>query len=78
MNELAERAGVSVPTIRKVEKGDPAVAIGTVFEMATLLGLPLFGTDRSGLVDLVQRGQERLALLPARVRDKDRPVHDDF
>lgn len=78
MNDLAERAGVSVPTIRKVEKGDPTVAIGTVFEMATLLGVPLFGTDRSGMSDLVERGRDRLALLPTRVREADRPVHDDF
>ena len=38
-DEVAERVGVSVPTIRKVESGDPTVAIGTVFEVASLLGI---------------------------------------
>lgn len=32
-------------TIQKIERGDPTVAIGTVFEAATLLGVPLFHPD---------------------------------
>ena len=36
--ELAERVGVSVVTMRKVEKGYPSVALGTAFEAAALVG----------------------------------------
>ena len=32
VEDLAARVGVSPVTIRKVEKGDPTVALGTAFE----------------------------------------------
>lgn len=76
--ELAERAGVSAPTVRAVEAGAPSVAIGTVFELATILGVELFGVERSRLPELLARGRERLALLPSRVRASPGPVEDDF
>jgi transcriptional regulator with XRE-family HTH domain len=76
--ELAERAGVSKPTARKVELGDPTVALGTAFEIATLVGVPLFTSDRAELSALVGRTQDRLALLPERVRPPPPEVHDDF
>ena len=76
--ELAERAGISLVTLRKVERGDTTVAVGTVFEVAVLLGVPLFNVDRSELPALVARGRERLALVPARVREPVGPVRDDF
>ena len=76
--ELSERAGISTFTLRKVEKGDPTVALGTAFEVATLLGIPLFGADRRDLSALVDRGRDRLAILPARVREPEGGVHDDF
>jgi transcriptional regulator with XRE-family HTH domain len=76
--ELAERAGISPVTLRKVERGDPTVVLGTVFEVATLLGIALFDADRDGLSTLVERGRERLAMLPARVRQPTGSVHDDF
>jgi transcriptional regulator with XRE-family HTH domain len=76
--ELAERAGISAPTVRAVESGRPGVAIGTVFELATILGIDLFGADKSELSELVARGRDRLALLPARVRQPSTAVRDDF
>lgn len=76
--ELAERAGVSLVTLRKVERGEPTVALGTVFDIAVLLGIPLFNVDRTELPVLVTRAQERLALVPSRVRKSVSPVHDDF
>jgi hypothetical protein len=54
------------------------VAIGIVFEVATLLGIQLFGADRNELAALVGRGQERLALLPARIREPQGPLDEDF
>ncbi len=74
--ELAERVGVSVVTIRKVERGDPSVALGTAFEAASLLGVTLFHPDpllRSAEREVVQA---RLAVLPAAVRSS--KVDDDF
>lgn len=74
--ELAERVGSSVVTIRKVEQGDPSVALGTAFEAASLLGVALFHPDpalRSAEREVMQA---RLAVLPATVRAGD--VDDDF
>jgi transcriptional regulator with XRE-family HTH domain len=68
--ELSERAGITAVTLRKVERGDPTVALGTVFEVATL--------EREALPDLILRVQSRLALLPTRVREPSTMVHDDF
>ena len=76
--ELAERAGVSSITVRQVELGAPTVAIGIVFELASILGVDLFGAPASQLPELVARGRDRLALLPARVRQPTEPVHEDF
>lgn len=76
--ELAERAGITAVTLRKVERGDPTVSLGIAFEVATLVGVRLFGAERSALADLVERGRNRLALLPASVREPAGSVHDDF
>lgn len=76
--ELAERVGVSQPTMRKVERGDPSVAIGTVFETAFILGVDLLGADARSMPDVLARERDRLALLPARVRERKEPVDDDF
>jgi hypothetical protein len=62
-----------------VERGDTSVAVGTVFELAGLVGIDLFGTPPSDLGALVRREEERLALLPARVRSSSRTrVDNDF
>jgi transcriptional regulator with XRE-family HTH domain len=76
--ELAERAGVSRHTVRAAEHGAPSVAIGTVFELATLVGIELLGVDRADLPALLERGRDRLALLPSRVRQPTTPVKDEF
>jgi transcriptional regulator with XRE-family HTH domain len=76
--QLAERVGISAVTLRNIERGTPTVGIGTVFEAATILGIDLFGADRDGLRSMVERGRDRLALLPARVREPADPVRDDF
>ena len=78
VTELAERAGISRVTVHSVEAGAPSVAIGTVFELATLLGLDLFGAAPSQLPELVARARDRLALLPVRVREPAGQVDDDF
>lgn len=78
LTELAERAGVSAPTARKVERGDPTVALGIAFEMAVLTGVALFTPDRAELSTMTQRAKDHLSLLPERVRAPSADVHDDF
>lgn len=76
--ELAARVNISPVTLRKVERGDPTVALGTALEVATLVGVRLFGAEPSELADLAAREQDRLALLPDRVRVPQHPPDDDF
>lgn len=68
LSELGERVGVSVPTIRKVERGDPTVALGVAFEAAVTVGLPLFGEDDERWRLEQHRIDDRLALLPKTAR----------
>ncbi|MDR7252781.1 transcriptional regulator with XRE-family HTH domain [Nocardioides sp. BE266] len=75
--ELAERAGVSHMTVRAAEKGALTVAIGTVFEIAAILGIDLFAPPGE-IGDLLNRSRDRLALLPSRVREAVADVDDDF
>ena len=74
--ELAERVGVSAVTMRKVERGDPSVALGTAFEAAALVGVPLFHQDSARRSVEGEVVLSRLAVLPATVRS--RRVDDDF
>jgi len=75
---LSERAGISRMTLHKIESGDPTVGLGIAFEVATLVGVPLFGVAREGISSLVDRSADRLALLPTRIREPAHEVHDDF
>ena len=68
VDELCERAGISPNTLRSVEAGAPTVAIGVVFEVAVLLGVPLFDVPAGELSEVRARAGDRLALLPRRVR----------
>ncbi len=77
--DLAERAGISRDTLYRVERGDPAVAVGTVLELLVLLGVPLFGEDAEGVAREVAAGRRLLALLPERVRPPpEAELDDDF
>jgi len=75
---LAERAGISVITLRRIERGDLSVAIGSVFEVATLVGVPLFTPDRRELEAALDQAQRQLALVPSRVRVRNKEVNDAF
>jgi len=62
--------------MRKVERGDLSVALGTAFEAASLVGVVLY--DEPGRRDLeAQHVAATLALLPATARQR-RRVDDDF
>ncbi len=76
--ELAERAGITQATLRKVERGDPTVSLGVAFEVAMLVGVPLFHEDRTRLSLDLDRTRGRAALLPQRVRIPREGAKDDF
>jgi transcriptional regulator with XRE-family HTH domain len=75
--DLAERIGVSLPTLLRIEQGDPTVSLGTAFEAATILGVPLFDQDASRRRVEMARVEDRLALLPKTVRKTAR-IDNDF
>lgn len=76
--ELAGRLGITPKLVTRIEKGSPGTAIGTVLEAAIVCGVPLFGTDAAGLGQVAARARDRLALLPDRVRAKERELSNDF
>lgn len=76
--ELAERAGITPGTLIKVERGDLGVRLGTAFELAALVGVPLFHADGSRLTLDLDRTRARGALLPERVRSRGEGVNDEF
>lgn len=77
-HELAERIGVSKGTIVRLEKGHPGLEIGTVFEAAAVLGIPLLQSDRLSVHERLLMEQRQLAVLPQRVRIPHEEVSDDF
>ncbi|HEX3608083.1 MAG TPA: helix-turn-helix transcriptional regulator [Solirubrobacterales bacterium] len=76
--ELAERAGITPGTLIKIERGDPSVRLGTAFEVASLVGAPLFHADRSRLTLDLDRTRARSALLAERVRPRKENLRDEF
>lgn len=78
VRELAERAGISRDLLYRIEKGDPRCELGVAFELAAIVGVPLFEDDVSGLKARQQQVAEKLALLPRTVRKRKIEVKDDF
>lgn len=75
---LADRAGITRATLQKIEKGEMSTAIGLVFETAALVGVKLFESDRLAVSRQIEQTQDKIALLPQRIKPKKRTVHDDF
>lgn len=76
--ELAQRAGVSRGLVQRAERGDPGCAIGSVFELAAIVGVPLFEADSYRLAALRQATEHTLKLLPSAARLPSPKVNDDF
>jgi transcriptional regulator with XRE-family HTH domain len=76
--ELAERVGVARSTLQLIEKGDPKVEIGLVFEAATLAGVGLFAPEGTTLAPQLERVTDKIALLPHAIRRPRQEVKDDF
>lgn len=76
--DLSARVGIARSTLQLIEKGNPKVEIGLVFEAATLVGVPLFVDEPSRLAPEISRVNDKLALLPQSVRRPRSEVKDDF
>lgn len=75
--ELADRVGISVVTMRRIERGAPTVEIGVAFEAAALVGVALFDSDALARRLEAERVDNRLAVLPKAAR-RPADVDDDF
>lgn len=78
LDELADRLGVSTPTVRKILEGSASVAIGSYFEAARILGVPLFDPDSDRFAVTASRTAEMESLLPKRVRTREQEINDNF
>lgn len=76
--DLADRVGISVGTLAKIEQGDASVGLGSAFEAAALTGVPLFHADQDRLAADLDRVRAQAALLPKRAPSRDEDVDDDF
>ncbi len=76
--ELAERAGVSRGLVQRTEAGEAGTAIGSVFELAALVGVSLFELDDKGIARHVRAERDKVSLLPQSVRKSSAGVKDDF
>jgi transcriptional regulator with XRE-family HTH domain len=76
--QVALRAGISRSLLQRIEKGDPGCAIGAAFEVAAIVGVPLFADDPADLATLSRASGEKLTLMPKAVRQPRKVVKDDF
>ena len=76
--ELASRAGISRDMLYRIEKGDPRCELGATFEVAAIVGVPLFESELSRLSERNKAMDEKLSLLPKSVRKSKIEVKDDF
>lgn len=76
--DLSERAGISRATLQKIEKGEMGCTIGLCFEVAALVGIPLFESDELLLSMRLNQTRDKIALLPKRIQGKKRDIQDDF
>lgn len=77
--DLAKRLGVSRDMMQRIEKGDPRCGIGSVFEAAVIVGVPLFEEDLSRLSEMQKRYTEKISLLPKAIKKtNNRAIKDDF
>ncbi len=75
---LADRAGITRATLQKIENGEMSCAVGSVFELATLVGVQLFEQDGAPLAKHIEQTRDKIALLPKRIVASKKAVRDDF
>lgn len=76
---MAERAGISRGLLQRIERGDLKCEIGATFEVALIVGVPLFGMESEAALRFqLEQTQAKLALMPKSVRKISKQVKDDF
>lgn len=76
---LGKVCSVDRRTIAAIENGRPEVRIGTVFNVAAVLGIPLYDSDASQMSRLKRLHGEMASLIPRRVdTQRGGAVNDDF
>ncbi len=78
VQQVADRAGVSRGLLQRIEKGDLKCEIGVVLEIAAIIGVKLFDSDKTPLKQQIGLTNYRLALLPKAIRKKEKEVDDNF
>ena len=76
--ELAKRLNVSRLTVIAIEKGTATVSIGTVFEAAAIVNIPLLGDDIEQLKSTSSTITNLSSLLPKRGGRKRQELNDEF
>ncbi len=76
--DLADRAGISRGLLQRIEKGDPACSLGAAFEVAVLVGIPLFSSEQNELPARLAQIDSYLALLPKAIHKSTPIIDDDF
>ena len=76
--DVAVRSGISRGLLHRIESGDPGSAIGAAFEVAAIVGLPLFDAKESTLGRALETNREVMRLLPRSSRRQRTEVNDDF
>ena len=74
--QIAQRAGISRPTLHSIEKGSPGVSIGLYLQVLTILGLEsdllLIGKD-----DILGRKLQDANLMPKERAPKRKQEHNE-
>ena len=68
----AEAAGISRPTLHRIERGEPSVTIGAVVQVAVVLGLDMRVQPQEDIARATPP-EQRPGWLPARIRITDYP-----
>ena len=66
ISDAQRKYNVSRGVIQRLEAAEPGTAIGTAFEAAVVLGIPLFETAPERLGTLLDQRRDVAALLPRR------------
>lgn len=78
VEELAERAGISRGLVYRAEEGDMGCSLGAVFELATLVGVPLFTPEHATMTLHIASIEKTLSLMPRAVHHPRKEINDDF
>jgi transcriptional regulator with XRE-family HTH domain len=76
--DAAVRSGISRGLLHRLENGDPGCAIGAAFEVAAVVGLPLFDPEPETISRALDTNRDVMRLLPRSVRRRRTEVNDDF